>query len=83
MKIKTYGSIKDETFKYNSFLNEEQDNKKSRKDFKGEIIDKNLIKNNSLSETDNESIISSNKPSYIQQYENYKKILQNLERQCI
>ena len=33
--------------------------------------------------TDNESIISSNKPSYIQQYENYKKILQNLERQCI
>ena len=83
MKIKTYGSIKDKTFKYNSFLNDEQDNKKSRKDSKGEIIDNNLIKNNSLSETDSELTINSNKPSYIEKYENCTKILQNLEKQCI
>jgi len=83
MKIKTYGSMKDKTFTYNSFLNDDQDKKKSRKDSKGEIIDNNLLKNNSLSDTNNELTINSTKPSYIEKYENCTKILRNLEKQCI
>ena len=83
MKIKTYGLLRDITFRYNSYLNDESEKNSIRKDSKGEIIDNKLIKNNSKSDTDSESTSDSNKPSYIEQYENCTKIISNLENQCI
>ncbi len=38
MKGKTLGSIKDLTKKYNAFLNDEFDKRKSNNDSKGELI---------------------------------------------
>ena len=83
MNPRSLGITKNITFKYNSFVNEELDKRKSHNDSKGEIIDNNLIKNNSNSDTESESTADSNKPSYIEKYENCTKILTNLEAQCI
>ena len=83
MKIKTYGSLRDITFRYNSYLNDVTDKTKISKDSKGEIIDNRFINNNYKSDTDSESTVDSNKPSYIEQYENCTKIISNLENQCI
>ena len=84
MNPRSLGTTKNITFKYNSFVNEELDKRKSHNDSKGEIIDNNLIKNNSNSDTESESTAdSNNRPSYIEKYENCNKILTNLEKQCI
>ena len=83
MNPRSLGTTKNITFKYNSFVNEELDKRKSHNDSKGEIIDNNLIKNNSNSDTESESTADSNKPSYIEKYENCTKIITNLETQCI
>ena len=84
MNPRSLGTTKNITFKYNSFVNEELDKRKSHNDSKGEIIDNNLIKNNSNSDTESESTAdSNNRPSYIEKYENCIKILTNLEKQCI
>ena len=83
MKIKTYGSLRDRTFRFNSYLKDETDKSNIRKDSKGEIIDSKLIKNNYQSDTDSESTDDSSKPSYIELYENCSKIISNLENQCI
>jgi hypothetical protein len=84
MNPRSLGTTKNITFKYNSFVNEELDKRKSHNDSKGEIIDNNLIKNNSNSDTESESTADSNNgPSYIEKYENCTKILTNLEKQCI
>ena len=82
MNPKCLGATKNITFKYNSFLNEDLDKRHSHNGSKGEIIDNNLIKNDSNSDTESESTAYSNKPSYLEKYENCTKILTNLENQC-
>ena len=83
MKIKTYGSLRDITFKFNSYLKDETDKPNIRKDSKGEIMESRFIKNNYKSDTDSESTADSSKDSYIELYENCSKIILNLENQCI
>ena len=83
MKIKTYGSLRDRTSRFNSYLKDETDKNNIRKDSKGEISDSKLIKNIYKSDTDSESTADSSKPSYIELYENCTKIISNLENQCI
>jgi len=39
IRIKTKGTIRDLTYKYNQFLSEETDKKKSHNDSQGEIIE--------------------------------------------
>jgi hypothetical protein len=81
MNTKCLGVTKNVTFRFNTFINEDLDKRKSHNGSKGEIIDKNFIKN--ISDTDSESTADSNKPSYLEKYENCTKILTNLETQCI
>ena len=83
MNPKCLGITKNITFQYNTFVNEEFDKRQSHNGSKGEIIDNNLIKNNSNSDTESESTADSNKPSYIEKYDNCTKILTDLEKQCI
>ena len=83
MKIKCLGTIQDITFKYNSFVNEEIDKRKSQNGSKGEIIDNNFLKNRIISNTDSESTTDSNRPLYIEKYEKCTEIFTNLEKQCI
>ena len=81
MNQKCIGTIKNVTFKFNTYVNESLDKRKPYHDSKGEIIDKNFIKN--ISDSESESTADSNNPSYLEKYENCTKIFINLEAQCI
>lgn len=81
MNHKCLGATKNITFKFNSYIKEKIDKKDTDLTSEVENIDNIFVKN--ISDTDSESTTDSNRPSFIEKYENCNKILDNLEKQCI
>lgn len=100
LKKRTKGAMRDLTYKYNQFVSEEIDRRKSQHDSQGEIIDKingkkyfisfnillylfhySFVKKDSK-DLDSDSTADSNRPSYMDKFESYNKIITDLEAKC-